>query len=37
MHDDDVIEIVLVGVAPDGTETPWETLKIKIPREKGKQ
>jgi hypothetical protein len=30
--DDDVIEIVIVGVGPDGTETAWNTLRIPRPR-----
>jgi hypothetical protein len=35
--DHDVIEIVIVGVDGNGTETSWTTLKIEIPKGKGKQ
>jgi hypothetical protein len=35
--DDDTLEIRIVGIAPDGTETSWQTLKIGLPKAKGNQ
>jgi hypothetical protein len=34
MADSDIIEITIVGVAPDGTETSWQTIKIEVPKGK---
>jgi hypothetical protein len=36
-EDEEKLTIVIVGIAPDGSETSWQTLTIEVTKGKGKQ